>query len=202
MLSIPYVSIMMWIFLYRLATVLKMRLNHEYWCEPECTWQTDCINKTATSERLDSWASRLWRGIELVFKSLHCFTVRPIFRPGRLLEWRVFFFFCFVLFWGGGMLSSNAFTIWCCIPISRPPRVIRRLKRSSCMFMIWDSRHEDLLLYWLSFKHWLGSCHPTPPHPPSQLQKCKWPVWPWPVDLEMVHDTSSPLGLYLCHIWI
>ena len=59
-------------FLYRLATVLEMRLNHEYWCEPECTWQTNSINKTATSERLDSWASRLWRGIELVFKSLHC----------------------------------------------------------------------------------------------------------------------------------
>ena len=24
-----------------------MRLNHEYWCEPECTWQTNSINKTA-----------------------------------------------------------------------------------------------------------------------------------------------------------
>ena len=35
--------------------------------------------KTATSERLDSWASRLWRGIELVFKSLDCFTVQAIF---------------------------------------------------------------------------------------------------------------------------
>ena len=22
------------------------------------------------------------------------------------------------------------------------------------MFMIWDSRHEDLQLFWLSFKHW------------------------------------------------
>ena len=66
-------------FLYRLATVLEMRLNHEYWWEPECTWQTNSINKTATRERLDSWASRLWRGIELIFKSLDCFTVRPIF---------------------------------------------------------------------------------------------------------------------------
>ena len=37
------------------------------------------------SERLDSWASRLWRGIELVFKSLDCFIV-------RLLELRGFFF--------------------------------------------------------------------------------------------------------------
>ena len=59
-------------FLYRLATVLEMRLNHEYWWEPECTWQTNSANKAATSERLDSWASSLWRGtsIELVFKSL------------------------------------------------------------------------------------------------------------------------------------
>ena len=30
-------------YLYRLATVLQMRLNHEYWCEPECTWQTSPI---------------------------------------------------------------------------------------------------------------------------------------------------------------
>ena len=66
-------------FLCRLATVLEMRLNHEYWCEPECTWQTNSITKTATSERLDSWASRIWRGIEIVFKPLHRFTVRPIF---------------------------------------------------------------------------------------------------------------------------
>ena len=66
---------------YRLATVLEMRLNHKYWCEPECSWQTNSINKTATSETLDSWASRLWRGtgIELDFKSLDCFTVRPFF---------------------------------------------------------------------------------------------------------------------------
>ena len=28
-------------FRYRLATVLEMRLNHEYWCEPEYTWQTN-----------------------------------------------------------------------------------------------------------------------------------------------------------------
>ena len=125
-------------YLYRLATVLEMRLNHEYWCEPECTWQTNSINKTTTSERLDSWASRLWRGIELVFKSLDCFTVRPnFFQPDRLLEWSVFHFIYFYLFifffWGGGgVLSSNAFTIWCCIPIIRPPRVIRRFKRRSC----------------------------------------------------------------------
>ena len=89
-------------FLYRLATALEMRLNHEYWCE--CTWQTNSINKTATSDRLDYWASRHPRGFELVFKSLDCFTVwlfhsaTNFFQPGWLLAWRVFFFF----FFGGG----------------------------------------------------------------------------------------------------
>ena len=37
-------------------------------CEPECTWQTNSINKTATGDRLDSCASWHRRGIELVFK--------------------------------------------------------------------------------------------------------------------------------------
>ena len=135
-------------FLYRLATVLEMRLNHEYWCEPECTWQTNSINKTATGDKLDSWASRHWRGIELVFKSLDCFTVRPIFSTRlitRMKSFNFFFFwvfFCFVLFcifWGGltggVVLSSNAFTIWCCIPISRPPRAFRRFKHRSCFII-------------------------------------------------------------------
>ena len=92
------------------------------------------INKTATSERLDSWASRLWRGIELVFKSLHCFTVRPIFSTRPITRMKIFSLFLVLFFFlGGGVLSSNAFTIWCCIPISRPPRVIRRFKRRSCL---------------------------------------------------------------------
>ena len=94
-------------YLYRLATVLEMRLNHEYWCEPECTWQTNSINKTTTSERLDSWAFRLWRGIELVFKSLDCFTVRPFFfstRPITRMKRFIYFYFYFYFLggWGGG----------------------------------------------------------------------------------------------------
>ena len=54
-------------FLYRLATALKVRPNHEYWCK--CTWQTSGINKTATNDRLDlRWQLGFqWhrRGIEL-----------------------------------------------------------------------------------------------------------------------------------------
>ena len=123
-------------FLYRLATVLEMRLNYEYWCEPECTWQTNSINKTTTGGRLsDSWASRYWRGNELVFKSLDCFTVRPFFSTRLITRMKSFSLFFFI-FWGGGwwagLLSSNAFTIWCCIPISRSRRVFRRFKRRSC----------------------------------------------------------------------
>ena len=119
----------------------------QYW---KCDWimniganrnahgKKNSINKTATSERLDSWASRLWRGIELVFKSLDCFTVRPICSTRPITRKRSFSLFFFV--WGGGgggVLSSNAFafTIWCCIPISRPPRVIRRFKRRSCKYI-------------------------------------------------------------------
>ena len=33
---------------------------------------------------------------------------------------------------GGGALSSNVFTIWCRILISRPPRVFRQFKCCSC----------------------------------------------------------------------
>ena len=57
-----------------------MRPNHEYWCK--CRWQTNGINKTATSARPPWVRWQLgfqWhrRGIELVFKSLDCFTVPP-----------------------------------------------------------------------------------------------------------------------------
>ena len=49
---------------------------------------------------VDSWASRLWRGtgIELVFKSLDCFTVRPIFSTRPITRIKSFSFFLFYLF--------------------------------------------------------------------------------------------------------
>ena len=140
-----------------------MRLNHEYWCELECTWQTNSINKTTTSDRRDSWASSHWRGIDLVFKSIDCFTVRPIFSTRLITRMKSFSFFLFHLIYliyfyfggggggvgvcgggvgwgvggggrGGGVLSSIAFSIWCRIPISRPPMVLRRSKRRFCLF--------------------------------------------------------------------
>ena len=32
------------------------------------------------------------------------------------------------------------------------------------MFMIWDSRHGELQLFWLSFKHWFSPFHHFPHH--------------------------------------
>ena len=92
---------------------------------------------------LTSWASRLWRGtgIELVFKSLDCFTVQPFFSTRPITRSKSFSFFFFFFFFlggggggGGGVLSS--FYYLCCIPISRPPRVIRRFKRRSCFIVV------------------------------------------------------------------
>ena len=114
-------------FLYRLATALKIRPNHEYWCK--CTWQTSGINKTATSDWLDlRWQLGFqWhrRGIELVLqvpRLFHNATVSQcdhflllhmymylLFEasPGWLPGWRGFFL---PQFWWGA-LSSNVFTV-------------------------------------------------------------------------------------------
>ena len=54
------------------------------------------------AERLDSWASRLWRGIELVFKSLDCFIMRPIFSTRPITRIRSFALFFLFFFFGGG----------------------------------------------------------------------------------------------------
>ena len=90
------------------------------------------INKTATSDRLllTSWQLGFqWhrRGIELVFKSLDCFTNRlfhtaTIFlllhmylwfetSPGWLQGWRVFFVCFFTSIWWGSTQLHNVFTI-------------------------------------------------------------------------------------------
>ena len=51
-------------------------------------------------ERLDSWASRLWRGIELIFKS---HATRPIFSTRPITRVKSFFFLCVcVCVCGGG----------------------------------------------------------------------------------------------------
>ena len=135
----------------------------QYW---KCDWTMDiganlnAHGKRTVSTKQPHWvkdfrrASRLWRGIGLVFKSLHCFTVRPIFSTRPITRMKSFWFF----FGGGCVLSSNAFTIWCCIPISRPPRVIRRFKRRSCHFSNTGTqdwvRNNTPTLNWISVKQW------------------------------------------------
>ena len=149
-----------------------MRLNHEYWCEPECTWQTNSIKNPATSERLDSWTSRHWRGIELVFKWLDCFTVWPIFSTRLITRMKSFTFFYFIVSFvcvcgcvcvcvcvGGGVLTSNAFTIWCCIQISRPLRVFRRHFSITGYFLnglyIWNLLQTAYnFIFWANKQHW------------------------------------------------
>ena len=133
--------------LYWLATALKIRPNHEYWCK--CTWQTSGINKTATSDWLDlRWQlSFQWhrRGIDLVLqvpRLFHNATVSQcdhflllhmymylLFEasPGWLPGWRGFFYLNF----GGGTQLQCIYYL-CRILISRPPRVFRCFKRRSC----------------------------------------------------------------------
>ena len=71
-----------------------MRLNHEYWCEPECTWQTNSINKTATQVKK-------WKTWQLGFQTLErywaSFQVTRLFHSAitRIKS-------CCVFFEGGG----------------------------------------------------------------------------------------------------
>ena len=128
-------------------------MNHD-WCK--YTWRTNGINKTATSDRLDlHWQLGFqWhrRGIELVFKSLDCFTkwlfhsatiffaatyVFVVWNFTRLITRLKRIFFCFFLtsiWWGSTQLQCIYYLRR--ILISRPPRVFRRFKRRSCYTML------------------------------------------------------------------
>ena len=101
MLSTHYVSIMMWIFYID---------RQQYW---KCDWTINigatwnahgkrtALTKQPTSERLDIWASRYWRGSWASFqvtRLIHSATIFSI-QPGWWLEWRVLFVLGF--FWGG-----------------------------------------------------------------------------------------------------
>ena len=120
-------------FLYRLATTLKIRPNHEYWCK--CTWQTSGINKESqqNSHKWQTWppltvglpvtSQRYWASFT---KSLDCFTMR-LFHSATIFccyictcicclklhqaDYQVGEVFFFLTQFGGGALSSNVFTI-------------------------------------------------------------------------------------------
>ena len=103
-------------------------------------WQTSI-------EQLTVWQLGFqWhrRGIELVFKSLDCFTKRPFFTATYVfvVGWNVtrlitrlksFCFFKTSIWWGSTQLQCIYYL--CRILISRPPRVFRRFKRRSCCIL-------------------------------------------------------------------
>ena len=93
-------------YLYRLATVLEMRLNHEYWCEPECIWQTNSINKTARSWQLGfQTLERYWASFQVTVRPF--FSTRPITRMKSFSFIYLFIYFLFLFFFlGGGGCSA------------------------------------------------------------------------------------------------
>ena len=108
----------------------------QYW---KCDWTMNIgANRNAHGKRTVSTKQpqvKKWKTWQLGFQTLErywaSFQVTRLFHSAITRTKRFFFFF----FEGGGgvcVLSSNAFTIWCCILISRPPRVIRRFKHCSC----------------------------------------------------------------------
>ena len=121
-----------------MATALKIRPNHEYWCK--CTPQTSGINKTVTSDWLDlRWQLGFqWhrRGIELVLQVPRLFHSATIFccyictciccLKLHRADYQVGegFFFTSIL--------HQCIYYLCRILISRPPRVFQRFKRCSC----------------------------------------------------------------------
>ena len=147
MLSIHYVSIMMRIFYtdWQQHWGLGMPPNREYW------WST----KQPQVTDLPRWQFGFqWRrrGIELVFKSLDCFTKR-LFHTATFFccyicicclklhqadDYKVEeFFFCF--FFNLDLVGEHSAPMYLpvyylrLILISRPPRVFRRFKRRSCI---------------------------------------------------------------------
>ena len=111
-------------FLYRLATALGMRPNHEYWCK--CAWRTNGMNKTATSDRRPP----LTVGLPVTSaRYLASFQVTRLFHNVTVPQCDHFFAATYVFVWnftrlitrlkriffnprfGGGALSSNVFTI-------------------------------------------------------------------------------------------
>ena len=97
--------------------------------------------KPATGDRLDSWAFRHWRGIELVFKSVDCFTVRPIFSTRLIIRIKSFSLGFF--FWikrGGGGVGAQLQCIYYLVLYTdlKAAEGFRRFKRRSCYGLIWS----------------------------------------------------------------
>ena len=154
-------------FLNRLATALKIRPNHEHWCK--CTWQTSGINKTATGDRLDlHWQLGFqWhrRGIELLSKSLDCFTMR-LFHSATTFRCYICTCICYLKLHQAdyqvgegffylnlvGALSSNVFTIWA-VYWSLGRRGYFGVSAVVLVEVIYEI-HDDMILWKWSLYYW------------------------------------------------
>ena len=156
MLSIHYVSIMMRIFYidwqqhwecHRTVNIGEQQNSHK--------WQTSVDQLGFQWHR---------RGIELVFKSLDCFTKR-LFHTTTIFccyicicclkldqaDYKVeefFLFFLTSIWWGSTQLQCIHYLRR--ILISRPPRVFRRFKRRSCVI----NRYGRKLFISLQWRHY------------------------------------------------
>ena len=138
-------------YLYRLATLLEMRLNHEYWCEPECTCMAN-EQYQQNSHKWETWQlgfqtlERYWASFQvtrLFHSATNFFNQTDYWNEGFCIFFYIFIYLFIFLGGGGGVISSNAFTIWCCILISRSPRVIKRFKRRSCHIYMFETEFKN-----------------------------------------------------------
>ena len=101
-----------------------------------------------------STANLEWCHVHFIRDSYSTFICRVIGPSKNSMELFCKAKFDFKSTWNRDSATShhNAFTIWCCIPISRPPRVIRRFKRRSCSLM------KRVFNLYMDQAYW-GECH-------------------------------------------
>ena len=129
------------------------------------------INSHNTSDRLDSQASsdigETCIELVLVTRLFHSVTVSQSdhFSDATCIYCLKLFFFLFFFGGGGGgggALSSNVFTIsWRVLISTRPPRVFRHFKRSSCTTLLIDGSFlaaNKQLWEHLFLSVWLSVC--------------------------------------------
>ena len=142
MLSIHYVSIMMWIFYIDWQQYWKCDLTMNIGANRNAHGKRTHKEYQQNSHRWQTWQlgfqtlERYWASFQ-VTRLVHSATNFSTRLISKMKSFFIFLVCVCVWGWGGGgggggVLSSNAFTIWCFIPISRPLRVFRRFKRRSC----------------------------------------------------------------------
>ena len=145
-------------FLYRLATLLGMRLNHEYWCK--CTWRTNSNHKTATSDLtwppltvgLPVTSERYWASFQVtrlfhiatVSQCDHCFAATYVFVVWNFT--RLITRLITSIWWGSTQLQCIYYLHHILIP--KPPRVFLHFKRRSCHVFILLEYNSKVFCRW------------------------------------------------------